>query len=304
MSGTSLHCGRELGKKQRKAWPIGLRPSLGDEARVILGHRQVPSAKDSTTPRLDTLFLTLPVSWRGTIAQYAGRLHRLYDGKREVRIYDYADLNVPMLAQDVRPPLPRLRGRRLHRALARERHTGLAGRCRAAVRSGLEARLFWQRAPAGQGWRRYAAREFLRSRRAGSAPRTPRAPNARGVRPRHFSSDDWRRCAATKGRFAVNTKLADSVRWRGEPGGRSSVRRTHAWRWSWMVRSISPTGPRTGGTGARTSCFRRTAISCCGFSPKTWAGNLDAVLDAILRALSHRASSGSVPLQFIRGGRT
>ena len=45
------------------------------------------------------MFLTLPVSWRGTIAQYAGRLHRLYDGKREVRIYDYADLNVPMLAR-------------------------------------------------------------------------------------------------------------------------------------------------------------------------------------------------------------
>jgi hypothetical protein len=39
------------------------------------------------------------VSWRGTIAQYAGRLHRLHDGKREVRIYDYADLNVSMLAR-------------------------------------------------------------------------------------------------------------------------------------------------------------------------------------------------------------
>lgn len=49
--------------------------------------------------RLDTLFLTLPVSWRGTIAQYAGRLHRLHDHKREVRIYDYADLNIPMLAR-------------------------------------------------------------------------------------------------------------------------------------------------------------------------------------------------------------
>jgi superfamily II DNA or RNA helicase len=48
---------------------------------------------------LDTLFLTLPVSWRGTIAQYVGRLHRLYDGKREVQVYDYADLNVPMLAR-------------------------------------------------------------------------------------------------------------------------------------------------------------------------------------------------------------
>ena len=50
-------------------------------------------------PRLDTLFLTMPVSWRGTIAQYAGRLHRLHEGKHEVRVYDYADLNVPMLAR-------------------------------------------------------------------------------------------------------------------------------------------------------------------------------------------------------------
>ncbi len=49
--------------------------------------------------RLDTLFLTLPVSWRGTIAQYVGRLHRLHDGKKEVRVYDYADLNVPMLSR-------------------------------------------------------------------------------------------------------------------------------------------------------------------------------------------------------------
>jgi len=49
--------------------------------------------------RLDTLFLTLPVSWRGTISQYAGRLHRAYDGKKEVRIYDYADINYPILAR-------------------------------------------------------------------------------------------------------------------------------------------------------------------------------------------------------------
>jgi superfamily II DNA or RNA helicase len=49
--------------------------------------------------RLDTLFLALPVSWRGTIAQYAGRLHRSHENKKEVVIYDYADLEVPMLAK-------------------------------------------------------------------------------------------------------------------------------------------------------------------------------------------------------------
>ena len=50
-------------------------------------------------PRLDSLFLTMPVSWRGTISQYVGRLHRLHKHKREVRVYDYADLNVPMLSR-------------------------------------------------------------------------------------------------------------------------------------------------------------------------------------------------------------
>ena len=50
-------------------------------------------------PRLDTLFLALPVSWKGTIAQYAGRLHRDHHSKSEVIVYDYADMNVPMLAK-------------------------------------------------------------------------------------------------------------------------------------------------------------------------------------------------------------
>lgn len=48
-------------------------------------------------PRLDTLFLAMPISWDGTLAQYAGRLHREYRGKQEVMIYDYADINVTML---------------------------------------------------------------------------------------------------------------------------------------------------------------------------------------------------------------
>ena len=47
-------------------------------------------------PRLDTLFLATPNSWKGLIAQYAGRLHREYPGKKEVRIYDYVDLHEPI----------------------------------------------------------------------------------------------------------------------------------------------------------------------------------------------------------------
>ena len=48
-------------------------------------------------PRLDTLFLAMPISWKGTLQQYAGRLHRLFETKKEVRIYDYVDIHVRML---------------------------------------------------------------------------------------------------------------------------------------------------------------------------------------------------------------
>ena len=48
-------------------------------------------------PRLDTLFLAMPISWKGTLQQYAGRLHRLYKAKKEVKIYDYVDIQVRML---------------------------------------------------------------------------------------------------------------------------------------------------------------------------------------------------------------
>jgi len=87
-----------MGKKQREAAAAALAAVPAEKARVILATgRYIGEGFDDA--RLDTLFLTLPISWHGTIAQYAGRLHRVYDGKREVRIYDYADLNVPMLAR-------------------------------------------------------------------------------------------------------------------------------------------------------------------------------------------------------------
>lgn len=86
------------GKKARQAIADQLAAIPADEERVLLGTgRYIGEGFDDA--RLDTLFVTLPVSWRGTIAQYVGRLHRLSDGKREVRVYDYADLNVPMLSR-------------------------------------------------------------------------------------------------------------------------------------------------------------------------------------------------------------
>ncbi len=86
------------GKKQRQAVVDRLAAIPADQGRVVLATgKYVGEGFDD--PRLDTLFLTLPVSWRGTVTQYAGRLHRLYDSKREVRIYDYADVNVPMLGR-------------------------------------------------------------------------------------------------------------------------------------------------------------------------------------------------------------
>ena len=87
-----------MGKKQRETLVEELAAVPRESERVIIATgRYIGEGFDDA--RLDTLFLTLPVSWHGTIAQYAGRLHRLYDGKHEVRIYDYADLNVPMLAR-------------------------------------------------------------------------------------------------------------------------------------------------------------------------------------------------------------
>ena len=87
-----------MGKKKLDSAMMQLTTIPENEDRVVLATgRYLGEGFDDA--RLDTLFLTLPVSWRGTIAQYVGRLHRRHDRKREVRVYDYADLNVPMLAR-------------------------------------------------------------------------------------------------------------------------------------------------------------------------------------------------------------
>jgi superfamily II DNA or RNA helicase len=71
--------------------------SGGEERVLVATGRYLGEGFDDA--RLDTLFLTMPISWRGTLAQYAGRLHRLHAPKRDVVIYDYVDENEPMLAK-------------------------------------------------------------------------------------------------------------------------------------------------------------------------------------------------------------
>jgi superfamily II DNA or RNA helicase len=71
---------------------------LDAEERIIIATgRYLGEGFDDARP--DTLFLTMPISWKSTLVQYAGRPHRLHANKKGVLIYDYEDLNVPMLAR-------------------------------------------------------------------------------------------------------------------------------------------------------------------------------------------------------------
>jgi len=87
-----------MGKKQRRQLMEHIAAVPADEPRVIVATgRYLGEGFDDT--RLDTLFLTLPISWRGTLIQYAGRLHRLNEEKKRVIIYDYVDFEVPVVAR-------------------------------------------------------------------------------------------------------------------------------------------------------------------------------------------------------------
>ena len=69
-----------------------------DEERLILATgRYIGEGFDDA--RLDTLFLTMPIAWKGTLAQYVGRLHRRHDEKKDVLVVDYVDSSVPVLAR-------------------------------------------------------------------------------------------------------------------------------------------------------------------------------------------------------------
>lgn len=89
-----LHGGMRA--KKRKEMISMLEEVPDNEERLILATGQY-IGEGFDDPRLDTLFLAMPFSFKGKMVQYAGRLHRLYEGKNEVRIYDYVDENIPVL---------------------------------------------------------------------------------------------------------------------------------------------------------------------------------------------------------------
>jgi superfamily II DNA or RNA helicase len=66
-----------------------------EERLVIATGKYIGEGFDD--PRLDTLFLSMPISWKGTLQQYVGRLHRIHSNKQEVKVFDYVDDHVPFL---------------------------------------------------------------------------------------------------------------------------------------------------------------------------------------------------------------
>jgi len=91
-----LQGGMSAGRSRAATVSLATIPDQDERVLVATGRYLGEGFDDA---RLDTLFLTMPISWRGILAQYAGRLHRLHAKKRDVVIYDYVDGNEPMLAK-------------------------------------------------------------------------------------------------------------------------------------------------------------------------------------------------------------
>ena len=87
-----------MGKTQRQAVAEKLASIPENIPRIILATGSY-IGEGFDDPRLDTLFLTTPISWTGTLQQYVGRSHRMHEGKKVVQVYDYVDTEVPMLAR-------------------------------------------------------------------------------------------------------------------------------------------------------------------------------------------------------------
>lgn len=290
-----------LGKKQRRAVGDRLATIPPDTPRVILATgKYVGEGFDD--PRLDTLFLTLPVSWRGTIAQYAGRLHRLYDGKREVRIYDYADLEVPMLA------------RMFDRRCRGYEAVGYTVVLPASAIPGWPADVVL---PSDPVWKRDYSGSVQRLVRDGvDTPLASLFVHAARAVPADAEGADRARSATeaflfkrletlpdTRGRFTVNHRLPLAFDERSGlevdllcPDARVAVELDG--------------GQHLGDQAAyrrdrrKDQLLQENGYFVLRFLAEDVGKDLDLVLDTIIRTLAHRGSSPAVPLQLVRGGRS
>jgi superfamily II DNA or RNA helicase len=87
-----------MSSKQRRALVADLNALPPDAPRVLLSTGKLVG-EGFDHPPLDTLVLTMPVSWKGTLQQYAGRLHREHATKTDVRIIDFVDAGHPALVR-------------------------------------------------------------------------------------------------------------------------------------------------------------------------------------------------------------
>jgi len=85
-----------MSQKQRSALVADLDALPPDDPRVLLSTGKLVG-EGFDHPPLDTLVLAMPVSWKGTLQQYAGRLHREHASKINVRIIDFVDTGYPAL---------------------------------------------------------------------------------------------------------------------------------------------------------------------------------------------------------------
>lgn len=87
-----------LNKKDEQARLKKLEEIPDDQERLVIATgKYIGEGFDNA--RLDTLFLAMPISWKGTLQQYVGRLHRLHDDKNVVKVFDYVDRQVPVLTK-------------------------------------------------------------------------------------------------------------------------------------------------------------------------------------------------------------
>jgi very-short-patch-repair endonuclease len=254
-----------------------------EEGRVLLATgKYIGEGFDD--PRLDTLFVTLPISWRGTVAQYAGRLHRLHESKREVLVYDYADLDVPMLA--------RMFDRRCHGYEA----VGYTIVLPAGAIPGWPADV---PLPADLAWKREYAASVRRLVRDGVEPSLatlfvdvarPLPPDAEGVDRARSATEGflYRRLqtlAVTTGRFRLNAGL--SIPFDGSSGMEVDLLCNHP------RLAIELDGPQHLGDPVAYRRDRRkdrllqeNGYIVLRFLADDVAKDLDTVLDTILRVLA------------------